>query len=628
MMKASYFTNLVTHPSIIIGLFSGIIGCKQANQPSFDQNVTDIKKIEFAFKPNILWLSVEDINCCLPAYGDSTIETPNINRLANEGIVFENAFTVLGVSAPSRSSIITGMYPSSIGTNYMRSFGERRLPDDLHTYIELFEKAGYYCTNNVKTDYNFAVPQAKTLWDDCSRTAHWKNRKPGEPFFAVFNEVLTHEHNIWANSEDMYSLPIDKVTPPPYYPDDSTVRVDMARNYMNIQKADFGIGLMLKQLEDAGLLDSTIIVFWSDNGGPLPRQKRELYDSGNKVPLVIRFPKKILAGTRSNEFVYLMDLGVTMLSLVGIEPPKNLQASAFAGRYTGASRKYVYGARDRMDADYDMSRSVRNNKFLYIRNYTPEHSALLRIKYRLDMGMMRKLIALNKQGKLNEAQAFWFQNTKPNEELYDVQADPHQVHNLANNPNNQTALQEMRTAHQQWVMETCDLGFMTEAMLYNYEKQNNIPIYQQVRSGKFYPIDKIIKVASLCLHGEKAASELVTSLSDSIPAIRYWAAKGLGCIKATNAQVDLKKLMNDTDESVRLAAAFSLYQLGDIKTATAQLKKSLVHENSLIRLLAANTCANMGKDARNLIPYLEHLTNDNERYTAEAAAMAIYTINQ
>ena len=288
---------------------------------------------------NILWLVTEDISPYLAAYGDSTAFTPNLNRLAKEGIVFTRCFDVSGVCAPSRSSLITGMYPSGIGTDNMRTgqvFTKTGLPaysvvlpPEIKMFSQLMREGGYYCTNNDKQDYQFKGLTAG--WDESSKTAHWRNRPAGKPFFSVFNFGVTHESQIWAKKKDTLLVDPAKVPLPPYYPESPVIRRDVARMYSNIMEMDKQVGKLLDQLKEDGLLDKTIIVFYSDNGGPLPRGKREIYESGIHVPLMIRFPNKKYAGTINDELVSFVDFASTMLSLAGLPVPAYMQGRPFLG---------------------------------------------------------------------------------------------------------------------------------------------------------------------------------------------------------------------------------------------------------------------------------------------------------
>lgn len=421
-------------------------------------------------RPNILWIMAEDISPYIAPYGDSTASTPHINRLAREGIRYSNAFAVAGVCAPSRSAIITGMYPTSIGTHNMRTLKVYPnlgipdysvvLPPEVKLFPELLRRKGYYCTNNAKQDYQVKTPLS--VWDESSGRAHWRNRQPGQPFFAVFTLEVTHESGIWTKKDDPLLVHPDSVPLPPYYPESPVIRKDVARMYSNIMEMDKQVGRLLQQLEEDGLLDSTIIFWFSDNGGPLPRGKREVYDSGIKLPLIVRLPGKQCAGTTENRLVSYVDLAPTILSLTGIPVPQYMQGQAFMGSQSKPPRKYIYAARDRMDSEYDRVRAVRDQQFKYIRNFHPEKPFMQNITYRMQMDMMKELLRLEQEGKLNEVQQLWFRKTKPAEELYDTHNDPYELHNLAGDARYAAKLAELREELDRWMQWTDDKGKIPE----------------------------------------------------------------------------------------------------------------------------------------------------------------------
>ena len=444
---------------------------------------------------NILWLSCEDIGPVISAYGAEGISTPNIDRLAKEGITFTHAYSTTGVCAPSRSAIITGMHPVSIGSHNMRTgphvnfrspnketyktykkivdVDGKNIPEYsvvppmfVKCFPEYLRQAGYYCTNNVKCDYQFACPI--TAWDEVDVNAHYRNRKKDQPFFAVFNHEVTHERFIWQKENDPMLADTSKVRVPAYYPDISVVRKDIGRKYSNIVELDNQIGEWLAKLENEDLLEKTIIFFWSDHGGPLLNQKRAVGNSGLHVPLIVRFPDKYMAGTRIDELVSLMDLGPTVLSLAGLNPPDYMQGKAFLGDFKEEqSRKYVFGNADRFDEHSDMSRSVIDGRFVYIRNFKPQLAKTYRLNYRENIEMTRELIHMNQEGKLHGDAAYIWRNSKPEEELYDLKTDPDEVHNLAFESRFQGKLNELREALGTWQLRVGDKGFIPENELVN-----------------------------------------------------------------------------------------------------------------------------------------------------------------
>lgn len=441
-------------------------------------------------KPNILWIVCEDISPNLSFYGDPTAKTPNLDKLASESMIYDNAFAPVGVCAPTRSSIITGMYPTSIGTMHMRtgqdvtSWGRRTyqdaeelernditevpirqysavIPEEVKCFPEYLRAAGYYCTNNQKTDYQFAAPV--TAWDENNSKAHWRNKSAGKPFFAVFNLDDTHESKLWKNESLPLTVNPASVPVPPYLPDNISSRQTIARSYSNIEIMDGKVGEIISQLKEDGLYDNTIIFFYSDHGGPLPREKREIYDTGLKVPFLI---KDIGGGSkgRTDRLISFVDLGATVLSMAGIKPPEYMEGRAFGGEYDAESRNYVFGSSDRFDEYTDRIRSVRNKRFLYIRNYFPNLPKYKDISYRKQIPMMDDFLLLEKEGELNEIQQNWFE-VKAKEELYDCIEDPFNVNNLAADPQYADVLREMQSALLNHLQDSPDLGQMPESEL-------------------------------------------------------------------------------------------------------------------------------------------------------------------
>jgi len=420
---------------------------------------------------NILWVSCEDTSPDIGCYGDTYARTPNIDRLAAQGLRYTHAFSTYGVCAPCRSSIITAMYPATIGTQHMRSQGVP--PPEVKCFPEYLRAAGYYCTNNQKTDYNFAAPI--TAWDEVSTKAHWRNRPAGAPFFAVFNYLVSHESQVRA-PEETYRKNIARLTPdqihdpakatlPPYYPNTPIVRKDWARLHDNITAMDYMVADTLKQLEDDGLADSTIVFFWGDHGRGLTRAKRWVYDSGTRVPLIVRWPGQLAAGSVTDRMVSLMDLGPTVLSMAGLKPPGYMQGQAFLGPHAAAPREYVYMARDRMDETYDIIRSVRDPRYRYIRNYQPSKPYAQYIAYMDEMPTLQEMRRLNAAGKLTGPQKLFFRLEKPVEELFDSERDPHEINDLAGDPKYAVELKRLRAVHELFMKETHDLALLPEEQL-------------------------------------------------------------------------------------------------------------------------------------------------------------------
>ena len=431
-----------------------------------------------ADRPNILWLSTEDMSPNLGCCGDKQAHTPHIDELAAAGIRFDNAFVPCPVCATCRSSIITGVYSAALGTHHMRS--KVKLPREIRCFPEYLRQAGYYCTNNEKQDYNFKTPP--DTWNESSFNASWQNRPAQEtPFFAVFNFTGTHESSI-RGDEPKYSQTIAKIPPdqrhdpaklklPPYYPDTPKVREHWARYYNVISALDLWVAEHLAKLDEAGLADDTIVFFWSDHGAGIPRHKRWLYDTGMRVPLIVYVPEKwrhlvpCKPGEVRDQLVSLVDLGPTVLNLAGVKIPGYMQGQPFLGPNLPEPRKYVYGTRDRMDETYDMFRAVRNGRYKYIRNYMPQRPYAQSQSYGDNSDIMREWRRLDAAGELNANQALFMRDAKPAEELYDLTEDPYELRNLADDQQHAATRQTMSNELDAWMLSIRDLGVVPEGML-------------------------------------------------------------------------------------------------------------------------------------------------------------------
>jgi len=421
-------------------------------------------------------------------YGDATAHTPNLNQLAKESLIYNNAFANVGVCGPSRSSIITGMHPTSIGTMHMRtgkditSWGKRKykskipvvdiqndsireysvvLPEQVKCFSEYLRVAGYFCTNNQKTDYQFAAPLA--AWDENDAKAHWRNCPEDKPFFSVFNINLTHESKLWKHKDLPLSVEPSKVPVPPYLPDTEEVRKDIARHYSNVELMDAEVGKLIKQLKEDGLYDNTIVFFYSDHGGPLPRQKREIYDSGLKVPFFVKQINSKNKG-KTDRMISFVDLAPTMLSFANIPAPDYMEGKAFLGKHKNEERRFVYGSSDRFDGNTDRSRMVRSNRYLYVRNFLKGKSNYKEVNYRKNIPSMNSITEMKENGALNEVQMQWFK-VKETEELYDCTEDPHNLTNLVKDTLYKDILRMMRVAFLEKQRQAVDWGQMPEAQM-------------------------------------------------------------------------------------------------------------------------------------------------------------------
>lgn len=454
-----------------------------------------------ARRPNILWVSFEDTNPYYGCYGDSVARTPHLDRLAAEGCLWTRAFSTAGVCAPARSAVITGMYPISIGTQHMRTTHTNPATPELPTpysavvphYVRCFSEYlradGYYCTNNVKTDYQFDPPL--TAWDELSTTAHWRNRPdPEQPFFAVFNPTRTHESGMWPENCPELAFDPNDMSVPPYFPDTPKVREALARMYTHIEASDRYLGRLLGELEEDGLASNTVVFHWSDHG-PLPRGKRWPYDSGIRVPLIVRWPSVLAPGTVSEDLVSTVDLGPTVLSVAGIPVPPYMQGRAFLGPQKRAPRSYVFASRDRYDESYDMVRAVRDARYKYIRHYYPDRPYLFWVPYRNRHPIVEELYRGYAQGTLNETQRILLAERRPPEELYDTQSDPYEVVNLAQDPQYAKELERLRGALDDWLTDVGDMGRIPESEMVQrwypggVQPQTACPVFIPIHDGNW-----------------------------------------------------------------------------------------------------------------------------------------------
>lgn len=589
--------------------------------------------------PNFLWISTEDISAHLGCYGDPHARTPNLDQLAREGVRYSQAFVVAGVCAPCRSSVITGIYPTTLGTQHMRC--RATLPAEVKCFPEYLRAAGYYCTNRSKTDYQFAVP--KGAWDESGGRAHWRNRpNPDQPFFAVFNFTTTHESRITSDQRyqqatkslprQLFQDPAKLTTLPPYYCDTPVIRKDWARNYDLINAMDLQAGDLLRQLKKDGLSDNTIVIFWSDHGIGLPRGKRWLYDSGMHVPLIVRIPEKLRVngqgapGTVNDELVSLIDLAPTLLNLAGIKIPDVLQGRAFLGNQLTEPRKYVYGARDRMDERYDIIRAVRDKRYKYLRNYEPFKAYYQYMNTPEKGASMRELRRVHALGQLPAAAARFMADHKPTEELYDLQQDPHEIHNLANSLEHQAILKRMREAHLEWVLQTRDLGLLPEPEIVRREQalKSRYAILRQ--PGGEPLVEDLRKTASLSLQGSEALPQLIQRVGAQDAAVRYWALIGIGnlAIKATVAQEVTRSALKDESPSVKIAAARALCHMNQPEQALPVLVQQLKSEHEWVRLNAAIVLDEIDGQARPAIQDLQAALKDKQnKYVVRVANRAL-----
>jgi len=537
-------------------------------------------------KPNILWITAEDMSPVLGCYGDEYAVTPNIDALAEESVRYTHAFASAPVCSPARSCLITGCYAPSLGTQQMRSAFP--IPDEMTGFPSILRKDhGYYTTNNAKTDYNTSNADQiiEASWDESSPEAHWRKRDDdSNPFFSVFNLMTSHQSRsmVWPYEkfkeevqsqldEDEIHDP-DKAPLPPYYVDTPIVRREWARFYDCVTAMDKEVGAILDQLEEDGLAENTIVFFYSDHGSGMPRHKRALLDSGMHVPLLIRFPGKwqhlapAEPGETTDRLVSFVDFGPTVLSLAEAEIPEAMQGVPFLGEKAGEEREYVYGHRDRVDEVRDLARSVRDQRWLYIRNYMP-HLGYNQPTSWPDQGEIRhEFYRLTDAGEMTSAQWRFAAPTRPPEELYDCEADPLNLDNLAEQKKHQEVLERMRKAHREHIESTNDLGFIPES-----EAWKQFEGTTGWEAGKDLDLESIFDAAARV--GMATEAEIAEHVNDKDPSIRYWSALGLGA-QPELSQSALVKLLQQLDRERSNAART------EISTALlrhASMKKGLIN---------------------------------------------------
>jgi len=560
---------------------------------------------ELNLKPNILWLVSEDNSLhYMNLYTEGGAEMPNISSLASSGVVFENAFSNAPVCSVARSTIITGVYAPRIGTQYHRKMSLVKLPDDVKPLPVYLKEAGYYTSNNSKEDYNFI--KDGTIWDESSGKASYKNRKKEQPFFHVQNFHNTHEGQLHFDKEHLENAlktnNLDSIKPFPYHPDTPTFRYTQSLYHNHHKDVDNEIGKFLKKLENEGLLENTIIFYYADHGGVLPRSKGYIYESGLNVPMVVRIPEKFKKlspfkpGTRTSSFVEFVDLVPTILSLAGIEIPKSVDGKPFLGKYLKKSKlekqNTTFGYADRFDEKYDLVRSIRVGKYKYIRNYQPFNIDGLYNFYRYKMLAYKEWYNLFIGGKLNDVQSQFFRPRKP-EALYNIDEDPHETNNLVNDISYNEILLDLRTKLNDHLISINDLSFLPEPHLLE-NGLNDIVGYSEKNKDL---IKRLIEISDLQLYDyNEVSSQIKDALTDNNPWVRYWGL--IVCSTFGNQALENKDNIsfifeNDSENLVRMRAAEFLilnnFDISDSKINSLLKNSNFEAETNLM----LNTLANI-----------------------------------
>ncbi len=534
-----------------------------------------------AQRPNVLWISSEDHGVQMGCYGDPLATTPNVDKLAATSLRYTHCWAAAPVCAPTRTTIISGVFGPSSGGDHMRSMVA--YPAGQKMFPQLLREAGYFCTNNSKEDYNLEKPGQ--VWDISSREAHWRKRPAGQPFFAVFNSTKSHESQTVKPGVTPRHDPA-KVRVPAYHPDTPEVRRDWALFYDSVTAADADAGKVLAELAADGLNDDTIIFYWADHGGGMPRSKRWPSDSGLHVPLIVHIPEKYRdlrppeyqAGGTSDRLVSFVDFAPTMCSLAGVKPPAWMQGHAFLGKFIAPPQPFVYGFRGRMDERYDLVRSVTDGRFVYLRNYLPHLSQGQYVSTQFKTPTTAIWRQLYDEGKANAAQSIFWKTPKDPEELYDLQDDPDEVKNLAGSAAHQATLVKLRNAEQALARRIRDLGFVPEGE--RLTRAGKSSPYDFGHDDSRYPFDRVFAAAELASALKpEAIPALQRLLADRDSTVRYWGAMGLlmrGAAGVSAGRAALTTALEDASPYVRIAAAESLAQFGgqaDLRLALPALTR-------------------------------------------------------
>ncbi len=556
-----------------------------------------------ADRPNILWITSEDNGAnWLGCYGNSEASTPRLDALAKDGIRFTHAYSNAAVCAVARSTILNGVYAPSQGTQHMRS--RHPIPTVYAPYVRYLREAGYYCTNNSKTDYNIKGND-QAIWDECSGKAHYRKRPDGKPFFAIFNLEVSHESCLfddrrakpyYGKKAQATRIPPDQVKVPPYLPDLPEVRKDIAIYHDFMARLDTQVGELLDQLKADGLADNTIVFYYSDHGGVLPRGKRYLHDTGVRVPLLIHVPDKWASlspfgkGSVCDENVAFVDLAPTLLSLADIDTPAQMQGRAFLGskRREPAAGNLVYLYADRFDELYGMRRGITDGRWKYIRHFYPSQPAAPYSFYQFGQPAWRAWREAWKKGTLDPQHAALWNQPQASEELYDTDNDPWEVHNLASSADHHQQLASMRGQLRQRMIDTADTSLIPEAM-FGIGGDTPVASYLATRKNE---IPALVDLAFEASEANPASLPKFQGLLKSPdPLTRYWATHGclqLGT-KAKPAESDLLAVLTDPEATIRITAAEALHKLGNPSGKSqllAELENPLCTEALLLAINA------------------------------------------
>ncbi|MEG0012318.1 MAG: sulfatase [Muribaculaceae bacterium] len=581
-------------------------------------------------RPNILWLSYEDTSPqFIGCYGNSMAKTPVMDNLAKDGVRFSNAFSTATVSSPSRFCLITGCHTARYGTGNHRSNYE--IPEFVHGFPKYLRDAGYYTSNNVKTDYNHKKHRemAKESWCECSSSAWWNKREPGQPFFAVFNGIDSHQSRTMTNPWEVYQrdvldkLDANRVTQidapfemPSFYRNSPAMRKHMSRVYNSISLTDQHFGEVLAHLEADGLKESTIIFCFSDHGEGIPRGKGSSLGLGYRVPFILWIPEKYKhltpwgkGGIVTDKLVSFEDFSATVLALAGVKIPEYIEGKSFLKN----DKKYVFGACDAIDNNVELSRSVTDGRYMYTRVFTSYQPFVRWISY-FDHGDIQKQMRSDfTAGLLNNEQAEIL-SPRVVEYLYDLKEDKWEINNLAQQSKYKKEIERFRIVLKKHLIETKDANFIPEYTLSN--KQLPIPYYLR-QDNKVYPVKETIETAMLCGLGKEVINEQIIKVQNNNDIVSYWAASGLFKqhheLKPHIAKL-IKILPTIKYAPTKIILAATILNIVEDSTARAAMIEGITSKNNYLGVYALNALLIMDLDkAKSFVPVIQQL-NESIKY--------------
>ena len=581
--------------------------------------------------PNIVWINAEDMSPHLGCYGHPDARTPRIDELAKQSILYRNAFATAPICSPSRSCLATGIYATSLGTQHLRC--EVEIPSEVVPLATRLQQVGYFCTNTGKSDYNFPPDGIWDAWTNAP--GPWRGREEGQPFFSFITVGETHEGGI--NIEDRYQratadLPPeyfhdpDSVQVPPFYPDTTEMRRIVAGMHDLASVFDQKVGNLVDQLKADGEWENTILFVFSDHGNGLPRYKRWLTDSGLRVPLIVHVPQRYAhlaptgAGEATDRLVSFVDFPATAVRLAGLPVESPMQGIPFLGRGDLPERQFVYGARDRADDMFDMARSVFDGRFLYVRHFMP-HLPYLQNSVIFDdrKSSIRELRRLRQADTENEVVSRLWQAPKASEELYDLQSDPYELHNLADDPDLADKKEALAKQLRTWMLEHRDSGLLTEIDYQIGSRAAGITPYELMQDSRRIGLDVVLDSAWDVADPSVPATKILERLSDSEQAVRYWAAVALRSrelVADERLETALAAALHSPSPSVQIAVADlamrSFPQGSNLSDAAAsRLAANLLDQRPWVSLKAAATLRALGRRSESLVPEMKTTVQRN-----------------